>query len=490
MSPRQNTRSAPLSQRNEAASAGRVPRPALSSVERRALDRQTVAVLAAAGIDARPPVETRLRVVGTDKEVVLDQCRERWASVQCGHARAVQGALTFDAFVQHGADLTGLRHIRLRPKMGKTPLGRLNEDLRTFSKTLGRELGRLVTARKINPLLIAIHVRFDKDYGMWDLHAHVLWTMMDADAPKTWDVMVGHFADAWQEPDQIRRPGALSNYIMSGIIDYRAMPEWPTDAVVELWNLPRSQLLRPLGSFAAFRRATRGKVLRRGDGIIRIEDRVRDGLRSRQDAYTVGETEARVVAFTTAKIDGAQRLCAVVKRRRDGSLTEAEAAGGDAVVAASTSAAAPGRATVAQADVRGDVSDSDNRRNSPTCLRAWGTEGITGRNRDGSRWRFRLPARQAWWLTAWPSVGSRLSAPLLRRLPTLLDHSRARPRGLGPAPFLQGASADRETAQTETTTKGSVALPVVVTHIETARPDGQQKGAIHRRSVRVGLPRR
>ena len=213
----------------------------LTRAEEARSDTGKAAILEKHDIDFRPIQETSLLVLSTGVEHRLPNLKERPIFAVHHRRRVAEMALTFDAFRQ-GQDLGNLRLVGLRPVEGKAPLGGLDEAFTAFSRAYNTHVGRLVTAGTIEPVLTAIHIRFDVALGAWDLHAHALWNVSDANIDAMWIGLGTHFSDKWMDGERVERPGAAANYCLSWTIDHREIMNWPEEAVLELWDLERPAL--------------------------------------------------------------------------------------------------------------------------------------------------------------------------------------------------------------------------------------------------------
>lgn len=399
--------------------APRRPRPPpLTKAQRRAVDRRTASVLERAGLDPRPPHETALRVVETGARIVLEEYRPRWVWAGCGHARASEVALNWDAF-QATIDLSSLRHVRLRPKGHKAQPGQLASELARFSRDLDRHVGRLVTSGLVQTLLTSIHLRYDTGRGVWDIHAHCMWLVDDENCARVWSRLEEHFFDPWHEKEHIRQPGALANYILYRSVDHHSIDAWPSYIVTELWNLQRAQLHRCSGLFAAFRRDMSHRKLRRVGSAIVIEDR-----RPARPRPVVGDEEAPrddgVVAYTVARIGGQATLCQVERRAKPSPPANTGQTGTGGNLEPATVCPGPTADAGAAPEREGVHSVTENLPDSPRDLRAWGSAGVTWRDGSGTRRFANLPWRCRWWLEAWPSRGDRLTSAVRSKVLRLI----------------------------------------------------------------------
>jgi hypothetical protein len=109
----------------------------------------------------------------------------------------------------------------------------------------------------------------------------------------------------------IRNAAALVNYLMSWIIDHRALQNWPKKAVLALWRLPRPRFSRSAGLFAKFRKTLGdGYRLVRQDGAVKAVPVQKRPAASKKGAAAPLHTGS-VVGYVRAKVLGKLRWCAI-----------------------------------------------------------------------------------------------------------------------------------------------------------------------------------
>lgn len=387
------------------------------------------------GIDFRPAQETALVVLATRAVHLLSETVARPIFAAPLRRRVAEMALSFDAFHQD-RDLRNLRLVGLRPQQGKALPGTLAKALKSLARAYDRHVGRLVTAGIIAPVLSVIHIRYDVVQGLWDIHIHALWEVADDKIEAMRSKLTMKFFDIWMDGDRVERPGAAANYCVSWTIDHRQMMTWPEEAILELWKLPRTRLIRPAGAFRVCRRTHEGMVLRREGERVVVEERPDPGPRLKATKRPGPAVEgARVVDIGHKRIAGEKALCAVVKAPR-GTLRPAT----------------PTAPNPTSSRARGDLAYGEYRGNSPSTGRApvrvpaapapiAPSAPLAHPPRKPARKLARgcvaaLPPRKAWMLTVWPPGPlRRLPTPIARRLAKLNALSRGRyaPQCLGAA---------------------------------------------------------
>lgn len=234
--------------------------------------------------------------------------REKWVFASVAAERAALYSGAFDLFAEK-ADFRNLRHYVLRPKATKVTIGNLAAGIRELADAYDKHVGRLVTAKKIAPLLCVVHVRFDPDLGLFDLHLHCLWLVADNKLDAVLRGIQTKFSTTWLD-EKIRRPGALVNYLTSWVIDHRALQKWPDDALLAVWDLNRPQFIRPAGPFADFRKKNlKGyRVVRDGKITRKIPIRKR-----RRPALKAGSPPpGTILSYCQPVIQGRRRRCVAV----------------------------------------------------------------------------------------------------------------------------------------------------------------------------------
>lgn len=391
--------------------------------ERRAVDKATAKRLERAGIVCRPPHETVLVPETSGREIAIDETLERWSFAAHGRRRASEVAAAFDLF-RETADLTGLRHVCLRPKAKKGHLGELASELARFSKDYNRWVGKLVTAGIIRPLLAVIHVRFDEINELWDLHAHCIWLVKDCHLDVMYFRLQTKFADFWVEKDKIKKPGALVN-CASGIVDYRKIKKWSNEALVEFWSLSRPRFIRPAGEFAKFRNAIKDyRLVRQGAGVMLVPKGKRPARETSSQPVSA-PAQPRVVGYTHVSIGGEKVRCAILKRPRafesDPAAPPNQPQHPQPVEATAIIPVAADAGIACPLD----VFYGDNRLSSPRGMRqrllfrdiakVLRRSTRTAETAPAGKPATRISAK-TWWSRAWPSKGLRIPGPIRRRL--------------------------------------------------------------------------
>ena len=139
------------------------------------------------------------------------------------------------------------------------PVHLLSEELKRFNKALNQELSELRKRKWVEVLLLCIHLRYDPQTGMFDLHAHLI-----CHVPKeTHDLASSRFFHKFSKieaKDQlIRNLEAAVTYMLWGIIDPEKLLTWPHTAVKAVWDVTtaKARLTRTGGRFAKWRRDAR-----------------------------------------------------------------------------------------------------------------------------------------------------------------------------------------------------------------------------------------
>jgi hypothetical protein len=279
--------------------------------ERKRLDSQMVERLQSLH---QVPIRTSNRVlVDVDKELgrVFRNAskRERWVFSSVAAERAAEVAAAFDLFSE-SADLTDLRHFVLRPLGEKPTADQLPAAIKQLSDAYDQYVGPLVSDGLIKPLLCAIHVRYDQALGVFDPHAHCVWRVATDDLDAVFQGVQTKFSTVWMEDKPIKNPAALVNYVVTWIIDHRALQDWPKDALLALWRLPRPRFMRPAGLFAKFKGTLKGHRLVRQDGAVKaVPVQKRPAARKKVCAGPLHT--GSVVGFVHAKVLGKLRWCAI-----------------------------------------------------------------------------------------------------------------------------------------------------------------------------------
>jgi hypothetical protein len=293
-------------------------RKPLTTGERQEADVRTAKRLASAG---RDPFRFTARVfedieIEPGRVFTPTPYRERWIFAAEGGRRAARLSAEFDLF-KTTHDLSNARHFvfrpppvpkgRVEPQSDKADIGQLRDELKRFSILFNKWTNKLVNEGVVEPLLAFIHVRFDRSLVKWDIHAHCIWIVKDADYNKVFQRISAKFSTPWSNVEPIRNVAALVNYCSQWVVDYGDLKRWPDAALVEFWDLDALRLMRAAGAFARFRRDLDGRTLvRAGDTITVVEK----SPLPRYNAPFPGETREGVVGYARLKLDGRKRLFA------------------------------------------------------------------------------------------------------------------------------------------------------------------------------------
>jgi hypothetical protein len=261
------------------------------------------------------PIRTTNRVlvdVDTEPGRVIRNAskREKMVFSSVAAERAAEVAIAFDLFSE-SADLTDLRHFVLRPRGKKPKANQLQDAIQQLSDDYDQYVGPLVNKGFIKPLLCVIHVRYDEALGVFDPHAHCVWRVATGDLDTVFQGIQTKFSKVWMDDTPIRNAAALVNYLMSWIIDHRALQNWPKKAVLALWRLPRPRFSRSAGLFAKFRKTLGdGYRLVRQDGAVKAVPVQKRPAASKKGAAAPLHTGS-VVGYVRAKVLGKLRWCAI-----------------------------------------------------------------------------------------------------------------------------------------------------------------------------------
>lgn len=245
----------------------------------------------------------------------------RWAFASEAGKRAAHVCAEFDAFKSIG-DLTDVRHFTFRPRpqkplLGqprklKAGLGELDEELRRFATEYDRWVSQLVAAKLIEPLLTAIHIRFDQTMNLWDVHAHCIWRVKAEQMDDIKTKIQTKFSKIWHDDVPASNVAALINYVTQWIIDHRSLQFWPDQALKEVWALNKPRFIRPVGAFGLFRRSLSGCSLkRRGSRIMIIEKRPRRPKAMTRPSRPIADD---IMGYATLRLDRHERRIAIRKR--------------------------------------------------------------------------------------------------------------------------------------------------------------------------------
>lgn len=246
---------------------------------------------------------------------------ERWVFAAEAGKRAARTCAEFDAFKTIG-DLTDVRHFTFRPRPEKplpgqprklkAGLGDLGKELKRFSTAYDRWISKLVVERLIEPLLTAIHVRFDRETNRWDIHAHCIWRVKSENLEDVQRKIQTKFSKIWYDKTLISNPAAIVNYITQWIIDHRALQSWPDQALKEVWELNRPRFVRPVGAFAEFRRKLKGRSLERRGAQILIA--VKTARRPKAPPRSPRLEPDGILGYATLRLDRQKRRIAIRNR--------------------------------------------------------------------------------------------------------------------------------------------------------------------------------
>jgi len=235
--------------------------------------------------------------------------RENWVFSSVAAERAAEVAIAFDLFSE-SADLTDLRHFVLRPRGQKPKADQLQDAIQQLSDDYDQYVGPLVSEGLVKPLLCTIHIRYDAALGVFDPHAHCVWRVATDDLDAVFKGIQTKFSTIWMDRKRIRNAAALVNYILTWIIDHRALQDWPKKAVLALWRLPRPRFRRQAGLFAEFKGTLKGHRLVRRDGAVNAVP-VQKRPPARDKAGAAPLKTGSVVGYVRAKVLGKPRWCAI-----------------------------------------------------------------------------------------------------------------------------------------------------------------------------------
>lgn len=393
----------------------RPPKPRLTRAEGDRSDARVKDVLDRNSCNFRPTQETALVVLATGAMHLLAETVARPIFSAPLRRRAAAMSLSIDAFRQD-RDLRNLRMVGLRPIQGKAPPGTLAQALKSLALDYDRHVGRLVTAGIIAPILSVIHIRYDVVQGLWDIHIHALWEVANDKIETVRAKLSMKFFDIWIDDVSVKNPGRAANYFCSWTIDHRQMMTWPEEAIVELWKVPRTRLIRPAGTFRDVRRTHEGMVLRREGKRVVVEERPDPGPRRKAAKRPAPAVEgARVVDIGQKRVWGGRALCAVVKAPW-GTLRPT-------VSIEPNPALSRARVDLAYGEYRGNSPSADLAAvhvppaPDPVAPSTPPTQPPPKTARKLARGCGVLPPRKVWMLSAWPPGPlRRLPKPITRRL--------------------------------------------------------------------------
>ena len=233
--------------------------------------------------------------------------REKWVFSSIAAERAATYAGSFDLFAET-ANFQGLRHFVLRPLGKKVAVKDLKDGIQKLADDYNQHVGRLVSKGLIEPILCVIHVRYDTELGLFDLHAHCIWRVSQTNVDAVYKGVQTKFSTVWMDSKRIRSPAALVNYLVTWVIDHRQLPDWPDDALLALWNLNGPQFIRPAGDFLKFRQRLGDHRIVRANGAVQAIP-----VRKRPASAKVGGVAPKtgtIVGFVRAKLQGKLRWCA------------------------------------------------------------------------------------------------------------------------------------------------------------------------------------
>lgn len=246
--------------------------------------------------------------------------REKWLFHSTARSRAAEFVLSFEKWASDGADLRDLRHVVLRPLGHKIDPVDLDVAMRELSDRYDTHVGKLVSAGMVQPIASVVQFGYCLATGQIDLHLHAIWRV----APKHMDdVQRGiqtKFSTTWMSTERIRKPGALMNYVCSGVVDHRSLCSWSDAAFLAVWNLKKPKLLRAAGELQAFRRSLKGfRLIRRAGEILAVPIKARAPRGT--EAPTRERKHGSTLGYVAVTLDGLERLCAIVAVKAGGRLT-------------------------------------------------------------------------------------------------------------------------------------------------------------------------
>ena len=163
---------------------------------------------------------------------------------------------SFERFAE-GQDRSEWRFWDFRIPDHKAEPGRLQEELRRFNARINNEFSVLRKLGAMEVFLFTIHLRYDWNTALFDLHAHLICRVPDARLDEVDGRFFRRFSAAYTPYRPVQNPAAATTYSLWGVLDHAEFVTWPAEAFEAAWDLSQSKarLVRTGGSFAAHRRA-------------------------------------------------------------------------------------------------------------------------------------------------------------------------------------------------------------------------------------------
>lgn len=393
---------------------GGATRFSTSPAERAALTRQIIA--AVEPFDLPYASKTSRYIVTDDDE--YGEFFELWRPTRnsrCFPSRALRRNIeTFDQFMAFakGQDTTNWRFWCIKLPGKKAPLGALFDEVNRFNKAINTRFTELRKKKIFEPLLVGLHIRYAPTEDAFDLHLHVICRIDPARHDEIFKQLGNRFSKADVRVDEpIRNLEASVTYLLWGIIPHKELATWRRQVLEPVWrlSLTKAQLMRPCGSFRAWRSQ---QAQRRAQSkptkeqlqelrAVKAEERAKVMCNRAETAYP-GPNGARDrclgrIKFTSP-IDGRQRTGRLYERALPPTSTVVPA-GVPTAEPSKRSGIAPARLTKSSASV--------------TTI-----QGPREGHIEGHIERGRQP--QAWWWRVWsygtPGTAGRLPGPIRRRL--------------------------------------------------------------------------
>ncbi len=169
--------------------------------------------------------------------------------------RNVETLNQFMAFAK-GQDTKNWRFWCIKLPGRKAPLGALVEEVDRFNKAINTRFTELRKKKIFEPLLVGLHIRYAPTEDAFDLHLHVICRIDPARHDEIFKQLGNRFSKADVKVDEpIRNLEASVTYLLWGIIPHKALATWRREVLEPVWrlNLTKAQLMRPCGSFRAWR---------------------------------------------------------------------------------------------------------------------------------------------------------------------------------------------------------------------------------------------
>lgn len=131
----------------------------------------------------------------------------------------------------------------------------LDGALKSFNEKINIEFSELRKSGKFEMLLLAIHPRYDKFSGLFDLHAHFV-AKVPTEHREAVKLRLRTKFSKTDFPDRrIHKPASVATYMLWGVFRNDVMLEWPDNALRAAWKLTESRFhfVRTGGSFREWR---------------------------------------------------------------------------------------------------------------------------------------------------------------------------------------------------------------------------------------------